>query len=131
MRERAVTLATAAELGRLDLEDAVALPLLLAAREPRRCSRAAARWVGRFCVERPRVELAEAELLLSLLGALPHQPKVAACGLEAFFTERGERRLAEAVRRWQGERRGRCSLRAFAIAGQTRLVGCVVRASDV
>jgi hypothetical protein len=40
MRERAVMLATAAELGRLDLEDVFALTLLLAAREPRRYSRA-------------------------------------------------------------------------------------------
>ena len=103
MRERAVMLATAAELGRLDLEDAVALTLLLAGREPRRYSRAAARWVRRFCVERPRVELVEAELLLSLLGALPHQPKVAARGLEALFEQRGEQWLAEVVRRWQVE----------------------------
>jgi hypothetical protein len=77
---------------------------MLAARDPRRYSRATARWVGRYCIERPRVELVEAELLLSLLGALPHQPKVAAHGLEALFAERGERTLAEAVRRWQVER---------------------------
>jgi hypothetical protein len=86
-----------------DLEDAFELTLLLAAREPARFSRAAARWVGRYCVERPRVELVEAELLLSLLAALPHQPSAAARGLEELFTERGERRLAEAIRRWQVE----------------------------
>ena len=94
-----LALGAAAELGRLDLEDAFELTLLLAAREPRRYSRAAARWVGRFCVEH-RVELVEAELLLSLLGALPLQTKAAARGLEALFTERGEPNLAEAVRRW-------------------------------
>ena len=65
--------------------------------------RAATRWVGRYCVERPRVELAEAQLLLSLLAALPQQPKVAARGLEALFAERGEAKLAEVVRRWQVE----------------------------
>jgi len=34
------------------------------------------------------------------MAALPHQPKAAARGLEALFEERGEARLAEAVRRW-------------------------------
>ena len=92
-----LALGAAAELERLDLEDAFELTLLLG-REPGRYIRAVARWVGRFCVE-----LAEAELLLSLLGALPHQPRVAARGLEALFAERGERKLAEAIRRWQVE----------------------------
>jgi hypothetical protein len=107
LQSGSVTLAlgAAAELGRLDLEDAFQLTLLLAAHEPSRFSRAAVRWHARFCVERRRVELVEAELLLSLLAALPHQPRVAARGLKALFTERGERRLAEAVRRWQVESR--------------------------
>ena len=74
-----------------------------AAREQQRYGRAAVRWHARFCVERRRVELVEAELLLSLLAALPHQPRVAARGLEALLTERGEQRLAEAIRRWQVE----------------------------
>jgi len=100
-----LALAAAAELGRLDLEDAFALTLLLARSEPARFSRAAARWVGRYCVERPRVELAEAQLLLSLLAALPRQPRAAARGLEALFMERGEAKLAEVVRRWQVEHR--------------------------
>ena len=89
--------AAAAELGALDLEDAFELTLLLAAHGARRYGRAAVRWHARFCVERQRVELAEAELVLSLLAALPAQAKVAARGLEALFIERGERRLAEAV----------------------------------
>jgi hypothetical protein len=37
--------------------------------------------------------LAEAQILLLLLAALPQQPKVAARGLEALFMERGERAL--------------------------------------
>jgi len=108
LQSGSVTLAlgAAAELGRLDLEDAFQLTLLLAAREPQRYGRAAVRWHARFCVERRRVELVEAELLLSLLAVLPHQPRVAARGLEAFFMERSEARLAEAVRRWQVEMSG-------------------------
>lgn len=98
-----LALGAAAELGRLELEDALALTLLLAASEPARFSRAAARWVGRYSVEQPRVELAEAQILLSQLAVLPAQPRVAARGLEAMFTERGEAQLAEVVRRWQVE----------------------------
>jgi hypothetical protein len=109
LQSGSVTLAlgAAAELGALDLEDAFELTLLLAAHEPRRYGRAAVRWHARFCVERQRVELDEAELLLSLLAALPTQTKVAARGLEALFMERGERKLAETVRRWQVESRPR------------------------
>ncbi len=101
-----VTLAVgaASELGRLNLADALALTLLVAAREPHRYGRYAARWFGRYCAEQPRVELAEAQLLLALLTALPEQPTAAAHGLEALFTERGEQELANAVRRWQVER---------------------------
>jgi hypothetical protein len=110
LQSGSVTLAlgAAAELGgHLDLEDAIGLTLLLAAHEPSRFSRAAARWVGRYCVEQPRVELAEAQLLLSLLGALPGQPTAAARGLEALFMERGAQPLAEVVRRWQIEQQRR------------------------
>jgi hypothetical protein len=105
LQSGSVTLAlgAAAELGTRDLEDAFELTLLLAAHEPHRYGRAAVRWHARFCVERHRVELGEAELLLSLLAALPAQAKVAVQGLEALFMERGEHKLAEAVRRWQVE----------------------------
>ena len=95
-----LALATAAELPHpLDLADALALTVLFARREPGRYGRAAARFAGRYLVERPRVELAEAELLLSLLGALPHRPTAAARGLEALFSERNDPALAEVVRR--------------------------------
>jgi hypothetical protein len=106
LETQSVTLAltTAAEVGRLDLEDAFELTLLLGLREPPRFGRAAVRWHGRYCVERSRLELADAQLLLTLLAGLRERPTVAARGLEAFFAERGERKLAEAVRRWQVER---------------------------
>jgi hypothetical protein len=99
-----LAMGAAAELGgHLDLEDALGLTLLLAGHEPSRFSRAAARWIGRYCVEQPRVELAAAQLLLSLLAALPVQPTAAARGLEALFMERGEHALVEVMRRWQVE----------------------------
>jgi hypothetical protein len=43
-------------------------------------------------------------LLAALLAALLVQPTAAARGLEALFEQRGERKLAEVVRRWQVER---------------------------
>lgn len=100
-----VTLAVgiAAELQPLSLDNALGLTLLFLAREPRRYPRAAARWAGRYCAEQ-RVELAEAQLLLSLLTALPEQPSIAARGLEVLFAQRGERGLAQTVRRWEVER---------------------------
>jgi hypothetical protein len=54
-------------------------------------------------IERGLVEIDEA-LLVALLAALPGRPTAAARGLEALFDQRGERKLAEAVRRWQAER---------------------------
>jgi len=52
-------------------------------------------------IERGPVELAEAALLVALLATLPAQPTAAARGLEALFEQRGEPKLADAVRRWQ------------------------------
>ncbi len=98
-----LALVAAAELRPLDLEDAFALTLLLAAREPPRYGRAAAKWHARFVIERGPVELTETALLVALLAALPAQPTAAARGLEALFEQRGERKLADAVRRWQVE----------------------------
>jgi hypothetical protein len=103
-----LALVAAAELRALALEDAFELTLLFASREPRRYGRAAAKWQARFVIERGPVELAEAALLVGLLAALLAallvQPTAAARGLEALFEQRGERKLAEVVRRWQVER---------------------------
>ena len=101
-----VTLAVvaAAELRALTLEDAFELTLLFASREPHRYGRAAAKWQARFVIERGPFELADCALLVALLAALPGQPIAAARGLEALFEQRGERKLAEAIRRWQVER---------------------------
>jgi len=47
---------------------------------------------------------AEAQLVVALLAALPERPHVVARSLEALFMERGEAKLADAIRRWQVER---------------------------
>ena len=103
-RNATLALALASGLPTLDLADALALCLVLADRDSVRFGRAAVRFAARWYRELPRVDLAEAQLLLALLGALPDAP--AAEALEALAAARGRRDLAEAVRRWQVERSG-------------------------
>lgn len=54
-------------------------------------------------IERGPVELADANLLGALLAAVVGQPRAAARLLAAWFEQRGERKLAEAVTRWTVE----------------------------
>lgn len=53
--------AAAAELPVIKLEDALQVCVLLRDREPERYERAAVRWLGRYCVERPDVTLDDVE----------------------------------------------------------------------
>jgi hypothetical protein len=97
--------AAAAELPYLAIEDALALTLLLASREPPRYGRVALRWHARYCRELPGVELDKAVAVLALLSALRGQAAGAAASVLAeLLSGRNEPRLAEVVRRWQVER---------------------------
>jgi hypothetical protein len=62
--------AAAGELPRVDLADALAL-CLLTANDPERYGRAAARWHARYCTELRGVTLAESQLVLAALQAMP------------------------------------------------------------
>ena len=62
--------AAAAELATVSLEDALAICLAFLDQEPASYPRAAAKWASRMSVERS-VSLADAQLLLAALGALP------------------------------------------------------------
>jgi hypothetical protein len=53
--------AAAAELPAIRLGDALQVCVLLRDREPERYERAAVRWIGRFCVERPDVTLEDVD----------------------------------------------------------------------
>jgi hypothetical protein len=90
--------AAAAELSRISLEDALALCLITAERQPARFDRAASRWIARYLEEEPRVELEElrltTELLVSLRG--PHAG-AAARALRELFAARGRADLIEAL----------------------------------
>ncbi|MCW2996444.1 MAG: hypothetical protein JWQ18_3939 [Conexibacter sp.] len=51
----------AAELPVVRLDDALQVCVLLRDREPERYERAAVRWIGRYCVERPGATLEDVE----------------------------------------------------------------------
>ncbi len=62
--------AAAAELGELSLEDALRVVLLIADQEPHLYERAAIRWLGRLCLERPMVGFGDVGQALDALPAL-------------------------------------------------------------
>jgi hypothetical protein len=66
-----VALATARELGRLSLEDALTLTELFARIGDSRFEQAAVRWAARLAAER-RLGLESLRLAVALLAALPH-----------------------------------------------------------
>jgi hypothetical protein len=53
--------AAAAELPVIRLDDALQVCVLLRDREPERYERAAVRWIGRYCVERPDATLEDVD----------------------------------------------------------------------
>jgi hypothetical protein len=61
----------ARELGGLALDDALDLVVLIAETKPERLDRAAVRWHGRLAVESQLLTLAESQLALAALAALP------------------------------------------------------------
>ena len=66
------------------LADALELLRLIAEREPDRYERAAIRWHGRLLLERPGLTLAQAQLALAALAALPAERATAVALLRQF-----------------------------------------------
>jgi len=62
--------ATARELGRISLEEALALTALVAEKEPERRSRFAVRWLRRLLEEDESLTIEEAAMVASCLAAL-------------------------------------------------------------
>ena len=101
-----IALATAAELPRVPLDDALALCLLLRDREPGRYEAAAVRWHSRFCRE-VRPSLVDAQLTLAALHALGgDSADAAAQSLLAVAERSGRDGCAEVLAAWL-ERRAR------------------------
>jgi hypothetical protein len=93
--------AAAAELPAIDLADALAL-CLVAAGDPERYGRAAARWHARYCTELRGVTLAESQLVLAALQALPRGLGAGAAAetLAHLAEERGLGEVARLLERW-------------------------------
>jgi hypothetical protein len=79
----------ARELGRLTLADALDLLALIANDDPRRYGRAAARWAGRFALEAKGLDIAEPQLALAALAALPADTDASLAVLERIAARRG------------------------------------------
>jgi len=66
-------LATARELPRVPLEDALRICLLIRGGDPDRYERAAVRWLGRFALEAHNVTIHDLRLAADALDALPER----------------------------------------------------------
>jgi ribosomal 50S subunit-associated protein YjgA (DUF615 family) len=78
--------ATAAQLPRLNLQDALAIALLVIEHEPHNAERAAVRWIGRLCLERPEVTLARVREAVDAFELLVREPEAAEARLHELAT---------------------------------------------
>ena len=76
--------AAAAELPQISLDDALAVVLLMGARDDERYGRAAVRWLARLVCERPAVGLTDLGEGLTALEALPYNCDAAITVLRAI-----------------------------------------------
>lgn len=98
---------SAAELAHVGLVEALELCLLTLDREPQRFGRAALRWHGRYCHEHRDVDLAEGQVILAALAALPGpRGKTAAVALADLLDRRGLERAGEALVAWARRAQG-------------------------
>jgi hypothetical protein len=81
----------AAELGRISLNDALSIVLLMAERNAAALDRAAARWLGRLIAERPAIGLDDVRLALSALETLAQDLDAARARLTDICTRYGLR----------------------------------------
>jgi hypothetical protein len=86
--------ATARELGRISLKEALALTALVAEIEPERRSRFAVRWLRRLLEEDDRLTIEEATMAASCLAALGGPSHEEAYGMLLAMAERATRQRA-------------------------------------
>jgi hypothetical protein len=67
--------ATAAQLPKLNLDDALSIALLVIEREPHNAERGALRWLGRWALESRAATLEELLAAAVALSALAHEPE--------------------------------------------------------
>jgi hypothetical protein len=99
-RNLTLALAEARDLPVVNLADALELLLLIRDYQPERYDRAAARWLARYCLEVPDVDLSEAALTAGALTALaePDQ-RVGGLALVALARQRRLRDVERVLRR--------------------------------
>jgi hypothetical protein len=90
--------ATAAELPRIGVAEAAAILLVIMRAEPSQYERAAVRWLGRLCLERSCVNLADLSRAAAALGALPDRPDAARPALADVCRRAGQDRAAAVFR---------------------------------
>ena len=102
-RNLTLALAEARDLSVVNLADALELLLLIRDKQPDRYDRAAARWLARYCLEVPGVDLSEAVLAAGALTALAApQQRVGALSLAALVHQRRLRDVERVLRRSLG-----------------------------
>jgi hypothetical protein len=80
---------TAAELPRIDLDDALSICVLMARTHDRSFERAAVRWTARLCLEHRAVGIAEARVALALFDTMPADPDGAEVALKRLRARLG------------------------------------------
>ncbi len=89
--------ASASELPHVGLDEAAALLVLIAREDPEKVDAAAVRFLGRACIERPFITLADAQLLLACLAQLERADEESrasfASALRRLRLERAARQL--------------------------------------
>jgi len=88
----------AAELPRIGLAEAASMLLVIARCEPQQYERAAVRWLGRLCLERTRVDLADLSRAAAALVALPERPDAARLLLAEICRRAGQQQAAAVFR---------------------------------
>jgi hypothetical protein len=89
--------AAAAELPRIDLDDALAICLLIEDQDAERFERAAVRWLARLSLEVPTVRIEDLRAGLLAFEALPENPYGARSALADLCERHGLRRAARAL----------------------------------
>ena len=89
----------AAELPRIDLDDALAICLLIERQDGERYERAVVRWLARLATEVPAVGIDDLREGLLAFEALPYNPAAAAETLAALCERHGLQRAARRLRR--------------------------------
>ena len=89
--------AAAAELPRIDLDDALAICLLIEAQDAERYERAVVRWLARLSLEVPTVRIEDLRAGLVAFEALPENPLGARQALADLCLRHGLQRAAQGL----------------------------------